>query len=95
MKYDLKSFFIQIVETLIGSFIIAVAVSLFLLPNELSSGGFSGIATIIYYMFEIPMGITILVLNVPLFFIATFKIGKGFFIKSVVGTVSLSFFIDC
>ena len=77
-----------------GSLIIAVAVSLFLLPNELSSGGFSGIATIIYYIFKIPMGATILVLNIPLFLIATLKLGKGFLIKSIIGTVSLSFFID-
>ena len=45
----------------------AMAVSLFLLPNELSSGGFSGIATIIYYLFKVPMGTTILALNIPLF----------------------------
>ena len=67
MKNNITSFLIQIMETLIGSFIIAIAVSFFLLPNELSSGGFSGIATIIYYIFKIPMGITIIVLNIPLF----------------------------
>lgn len=85
---------IQIIETLIGSLIIAVAVSFFLLPNELSSGGFSGIATIVYYIFSIPMGATILVLNIPLFLIATLKLGKSFLIKSIIGTISLSFFID-
>ena len=72
----------------------AFAVSLFLLPNELSTGGFSGIATIIYYLFNIPMGTTILILNTPLFIFAGFRIGKQFFIKSIIGTVSLSLFID-
>ncbi len=91
---EIKKIIFEIIETLIGSFIMAVAVSFFLLPNELSSGGFSGVATIIYYLFKIPMGTTILILNVPLFIFATFKIGKGFFIKSLVGTVSISFFID-
>lgn len=91
---EFKKIIFEIIETLIGSFIMATAVSFFLLPNELSSGGFSGIATIIYYLFKVPMGTTILVLNVPLFIFATFKIGKGFFIKSLFGTVSLSFFID-
>ena len=89
-----KQFIIQIIETIIGSFIMALAVSLFLLPNELSSGGFSGIATIIYYTFKIPMGTTILALNIPLFLLATVKIGKKFLEKSIVGTISLSIFID-
>ena len=89
-----KKFIIQIIETLVGSFIMAIAVSLFLLPNELSSGGFAGIATIIYYIFKIPMGTTILALNIPLFLFATVKIGKRFLEKSIIGTISLSIFID-
>ena len=91
---QLKQFIIQIIETILGSFIMAMAVSLFLLPNELSSGGFSGIATIIYYLFKVPMGITILALNIPLFLFATVKIGRRFLEKSIIGTISLSVFID-
>lgn len=93
-KGSLKTFVIEILGTIFGAFIMAFSVSLFLLPNELSSGGFSGIGTILYYLFNIPVGTTILILNVPLFIYATFKIGKRFLIKSIVGTVSLSFFID-
>ena len=91
---QLKQFIIQIIETILGSFIMAMAVSLFLLPNELSSGGFSGIATIIYYLFKVPMGTTILALNIPLFLFATVKIGRRFLEKSIIGTISLSIFID-
>lgn len=89
-----KNFIFETVETLIGSFIMAFAVSLFLLPNELSSGGFSGIATIVYYLLKVPMGLTILVLNIPLFILAGFKLGKKFLIKSAIGTITLSLFID-
>ena len=89
-----KNFIIEIIETIIGSFIMAIAVSLFLLPNELSSGGFSGIATILYYLFNFPVGTTIIILNVPLFIFATLKIGKRFLLKSLLGTISLSVFID-
>lgn len=89
-----KDFFIQCIGTAIGSCIMAMAVSLFLLPNELSTGGFSGIATILYYLLKIPMGTTILILNIPLFIFAGLRIGKQFFVKSIVGTVSLSLFID-
>jgi uncharacterized membrane-anchored protein YitT (DUF2179 family) len=90
----MKKFFIEVIETIIGAFIMAMAVSLFLLPNELSSGGFSGIATIIYYILKIPMGVTIVALNIPLFIFATFKIGRLFLAKSIIGTISLSLFID-
>lgn len=93
-KYEVKNFIYEVIETLVGSFIMAAAVSLFLLPNELSSGGFSGIATILYYLFKFPVGTTIIVLNIPLYILATFKIGKRFLFKAVVGTISLSIFID-
>lgn len=91
---SVKKLLIEILQTILGSFIMALGTSLFLLPNQLSSGGFSGIATITYYLFNFPMGTVILVLNIPLFMIAFFKIGKTFLLKAIVGTVSLSYFID-
>ena len=94
MKIEIKQFLIEVLGTIIGSFIMAISVSFFLLPNELSSGGFSGIATIFYYRLKIPMGITIASLNIPLFLMAGYKLGKRFFLKSLIGTISLSVFID-
>ncbi len=90
----IKKKMIDWLGTIVGSFIMAIGVSCFLLPNQLSSGGFSGIATITYYLFNIPMGIMIFLLNIPLFLFAGYKIGKDFFVKSILGTFSLSFFID-
>ena len=89
-----KKLGIEILGTIAGSFIIAIAVSLFLLPNQLSSGGISGVATITYYLLHIPMGTMILAINVPLFMVAIYKIGKSFFVKSLIGTIALSIFID-
>lgn len=91
---NIKEFTIQCIGTIIGALIMAISVSFFLLPNELSTGGFSGIATIFYYLAKIPVGTTILVLNIPLFIFSFFKIGRQFFIKSIIGTISLSIFID-
>ena len=93
-KKEIKKFILEILETILGAFIMSASVSLFLLPNELSSGGFSGIATILYYLFKFPVGTTIIVLNVPLFILATFKIGKKFLTKSLIGTLSMSIYID-
>lgn len=72
----------------------AIGVSLFLLPNQLSTGGFSGISTIVYYFFNIPLGVANIILNIPLFIIALYKLGTKFIGKSIIGTVSLSIFID-
>lgn len=83
-----------IIATIIGALIMAAGVALFLLPNQLSSGGVSGIATIIYYFLKVPMGTSIIAINIPIFLIAIYKLGKRIFINSLVGTACLSIFID-
>ena len=93
-KYNIPKIIIEIVLTIIGALIMALGVSLFLLPNQLSSGGVAGIATITYYLLKIPMGTMILLINIPLFMMAFFKVGKSFFVKSLIGTIALSYFID-
>ena len=90
----LKKIIIEGLYIILGCSLMAAGTSFFLLPNQLSSGGFAGISTIIYYLFDLPLGTTMLILNIPLFMFATFKIGKKFFIKSIIGTVTLSLFID-
>ena len=93
-KLKIKKVILEILGTILGSFVMALGVSLFLLPNQLSSGGVAGIATITYYLLNIPMGTMVLLINIPLFLISILKVGKYFFVKSVIGTVTLSFFID-
>ena len=93
-KMNISLFIKECLGTLLGSFIMAAGTSLFLLPNQLSSGGVAGIATITYYLFNIPMGTVILAINIPLFALAVYKLGKVFFIKSMIGTISFSIFID-
>lgn len=94
MQEKAKKIILEIAGTIIGSAIMAFGIGEFLLPNHLSSGGVSGIATITYYLLKIPMGTMIIIINIPLFILAGYRIGKEFFLKSVIGTVSLSLFID-
>lgn len=91
---EVKAITIETIETIVGAFIMAIATSLFLLPNQLSSGGVAGIATILYYFLKIPMGTTILIFNIPLFLFAAYKLGKSFLFKSIIGTISFSIAID-
>lgn len=90
----IKEFLIDIIYLTLGCAIMAIGTALFLLPNQLSTGGFTGIATIFYYLFDFPMGTVILLLNIPFFILAFFKIGKKLVIKSIIGTSLLSLFID-
>lgn len=80
--------------SILGCIIAAFGTSSFLLPNKLSTGGFSGIATILYYFFELNMGLTIIILNIPLFIFAYFRLGKYFVTKTIISTVAFSYFID-
>ena len=84
----------DLAKVTIGTLIMALGIELFLLPNQLSTGGFSGIATIGFYVTGIPIGTLILILNAPLFLIAFFRVGKEFFIKAIAGTVLLSVFLN-
>ena len=93
-KINVKNEIINISGTILGGAIMAFGTSAFLLPNQLSSGGLSGVATITYYLLKIPMGAMIMALNIPLFILAGYRLGKEFFAKSLIGTISLSIFID-
>lgn len=93
-EIKIKQYLKDLVMIIIGSLIMAIGTSFFLLPNQLSSGGFSGITTIIYYLFGLPMGTVMIILNIPLFIIALIKLGKDFFIKAIIGTGMLSIFLN-
>ena len=93
-EVKLKKIVIDVFGLVVGTFLMASSTAFFLLPNKLSTGGFSGVATIAYYFFNTPVGTAMIILNIPLFIIAFFRIGRQFIFKSVVGTFLLSIFID-
>ncbi len=91
---NVKKYALEYIYIIIGAFFMAVSTALILLPNQLSTGGISGISTILYYLFNYPVGLTMLLINVPLFVIAMVKVNKRLFFKSILGTILLSVFID-
>lgn len=90
----IKSFIKDISISFLGCIISSFGTACFLLPNKLSSGGFSGIATILYYLCGWQMGTTIILLNIPLFIISYFKLGKKFLLKTILSTIVFSLLID-
>lgn len=77
-----------------GSFLIAISLTVFLVPNRIAAGGVSGLATVIYYITSFPIGMTMLVINIPLFFAGLRIMGIGFGVRTVYGIVVLSVFTD-
>ncbi len=76
---------------LLGLFIFAFAWSAFLIPHQLTGGGVSGIASILYFANnKIPIGATVLVLNLILVLISLKVLGKEFAIRTIICSVMLS-----
>jgi len=87
-------FIVETIELLVGTIFMSIATSFFLFPNNLSTGGFVGVATAINHIVSSPVGTMVLILNIPLFIIAFIKNGKNVFIKAIIGTIFLSVLID-
>ena len=84
-----------IFATLLGSALFSAGFALFLQPNEMNSGGISGLAMVIVELLGVGSvgGLTIL-FNLPLFLLGGMKIGRRFFLGSALGTVVSSVLID-
>ncbi|MCH5304342.1 MAG: YitT family protein [Ruminococcus sp.] len=78
----------------VGASLYALSVVIFTAPNKIAPGGLTGIATLINYLFSLPIGTFILIMNVPLFFIGYKRLGKDYFVKTVAGTILVSVLID-
>jgi uncharacterized membrane-anchored protein YitT (DUF2179 family) len=72
---------------ILGSIIVAVAFRLFLFPNEIASGGVSGISTIVGHVFGVEPAITQWAFNIPLFIAGVIILGRKFGAKTLVGTI--------
>lgn len=77
---------------IIGSAITALGIVLFLNPAMLAPGGVSGIATILFHTLGLDLGLTILVLTIPIFLIGAKLFGKQYGVKTLLGSVLLSVF---
>ena len=84
-----------LVSTLVGSFVFALGFDLFLAPNDLNSGGISGLAMVIVEVIGFgSVGTLSILINLPLFILGGMKIGRRFFVGSLIGLVASSLMID-
>ena len=92
--FDKKKYITDYFYIVLGSFILAFGINFFLVPAKISTGGVSGIATVVYYVFNIPLSVTTLVINMILFFFGYKTLKKSSIVKTIVGIVLLSAFLE-
>lgn len=78
---------------LLGSLIIALSFNWFLKPNQVASGGVTGISVIVLHAFGIQPALTQWALNIPLFLLGLFFLGRQFGVKTAVGSFVLPLFV--
>ncbi len=84
-----------ILTTVAGALLFALGFNLFLLPHELNAGGVSGLSMVIHKLLPfVSVGIIQIVINLPLFLLGGLKVGKKFFVGSLLGMAASSLFID-
>lgn len=93
MKHDVRDSIVEYLYVIVGAAIIAIGFNVFLLPNQVASGGVSGISTILHGLFGWNPGIVQYAFNIPLFIAGVLLLGKKFGIKSFIGTITLPFIV--
>lgn len=78
---------------ILGAAIFSFGFVHFNIQNHLGEGGFNGITLILYNVFHLDPAIMNLALNIPMFLIGWRILGKKTFAYTIIGTVSVSFFI--
>jgi len=74
----------------IGSTLAAVGLQFFLLPNHLLDGGVTGVSILSAFLTGLPVGLFLLVLNIPFIYLGWKKFGKTFALCSSIGIVTLA-----
>ncbi len=77
----------QYIGIVFGSFFLALAYSWFLVPYKIAPGGIGGLAQIFYHIFGLPVGISMIMMNIPLFVVSFIFLGKTFGIRSFYGMI--------
>lgn len=85
---------LRYLQITMGCLLVCLGFNLFLIPAHLMTGGISGVALIIYYLTDLPVGMQNLVYNLPILYLAYHVFGKLYAADTIFGTVALSVILD-
>lgn len=89
LKKKRKDILKKLLFILIGNLFCAIAFNVFFIPNRLLSGGVGGIALMNQYLTGLPSGITVFLINIPIFIIGARMVDKEF---AIYGFISMFVF---
>lgn len=78
----------------VGAAFVALGLNWFLVPNRIAAGGVTGLATVVYHTIGVPVGTTMLALNIPLFVIGLRTLGAQFGAKTLAGSIAVGVLTD-
>ena len=88
------SLILDAVTIIAGSMIYSVSINAFTSPNNIAPGGLSGIATMLNFVFDTPIGLMIILLNIPIMLWAIYEIGYKLVAKTLIAVLVSSVCID-
>ncbi len=93
MNKNIKEF-IKYIFAIIGGILVGIGEAWILIPLKLTTGGFNGIAMLVYYLFKIPVGLVSIILNLPLFIFSLKLLGKSYSIRTFLAMVTTSLMLE-
>ncbi|WP_416324481.1 YitT family protein [[Eubacterium] hominis] len=93
MSENMKENVISIITIMLGNFIIAAGVALFIFPLNILSGGVAGIAVALQPVFHLDKTLVVNVLTIGLYLVGAVTLGKKFALKTIASTFVYPFFI--
>lgn len=89
-RSNLSAYVKKYIQLCVGTVIAAVGLELFLIPNEVIDGGVVGLSIMAQYITSLPLGVFLILFNIPFLWLAYKQIGKSFVIATIVAICLLS-----
>ena len=93
-KEQVKGFLLSELMIVVGAALYAAGFQFFMYPNDIATGGITGISMILNYLTGFPVGVMTIIMNVPLFIFSWRKFGTRFLIASLTGMLCSSVCVD-
>lgn len=93
-RNKVKEFLADTLVFILGGALYSIAINCFLSRNNILNGGFTGVATILNFFFDLPIGTVLFIMNIPVFAVAFKKLGARFVLRTVWATLINSTLID-
>lgn len=78
---------------IIGNLLVSIAINVFFVPHGLLSGGVGGLGIMVQYLWEIPTGISVFIINLPIFLMGYKMLDKKFLVYAFMSTFIFSFIL--